>query len=336
MNLKGLTKTAAYAIFLIIVLAPTSALIAEAEQNNKAEVSQELLSIYFRAFSFVLNRIEDFNMTLDTNLSIPRVCCLDIELNETMSLGELLNISYSLALEANMLVSEGNYSDACSLIKKALNLLKSVLASIHKNQKLNLTATPVGAMIRLQVAFERHKRLLTKINLSIQRLENVSKLNITLVNQLYLNISTMLDEGSRLAMHNASQAAKILSEASKVIADIKKEIVESSQIAKVEEMFNRTLSKLNLTATPEGISSMISNLTEEFNRAKSQGDVKKAKEVLKEIKKAVARAKKEIKVKAKQKGVKGSKPPEATPPPGENSSEAKGKNEGESKGKGKG
>lgn len=96
-------------------------------------------------------------MTLETNLSIPSICCLDIELNETMSLGELLNISYSLTLEANMLVSEGNYSDACLLIKKALNLLKSVLATIHKTQKLNLTATPVGAMIRLQVAFERQK-----------------------------------------------------------------------------------------------------------------------------------------------------------------------------------
>jgi len=275
-------------------------------------------------------------MTLETNLSIPSICCLNIELNETMSLGELLNISYSSALEANMLVSEGNYSDACLLIKKALNLLKSVLAAIYKTQKLNLTATPVGVMIRLQVAFERHKRLLTKINLSIQRLQNLSELNITLVNELYLNISTMLEEGSKVAMSNASKAAKILSEANKVIAEIKKEIVESSQIAKAEEMFNRTLSKLNLTVAPEEISSMISNLTEEFNRAKSQGDVKKAKEVLKEIKKAVARAKKEIKVKAEQKGVKGSKPPEATPPPGENSSKVKDKDEGESKGKGKG
>ncbi|RLG53812.1 MAG: hypothetical protein DRO00_02870, partial [Thermoproteota archaeon] len=107
-----MTKRTAYALVLIIFLAPTSALIAEGEPNNKAEVSQELLSIYFRAFSFVLNRIEDYNMTLETNLSIPSICCLDIELNETMSLGELLNISYSLALEANMLVSEGNSSDA--------------------------------------------------------------------------------------------------------------------------------------------------------------------------------------------------------------------------------
>jgi len=54
---------------------------------------------------------------------------------------------------------------------------------------------------------------------------------------------------------------------------------------------NKTLSKLNLTAIPEELESQISNLTKEFNEAEGKGDVKKIKEILKEVKKAVANGK---------------------------------------------
>ncbi len=337
MNLKALTKRTSFILVLILCFSPVSHLVAEENINNQSEVSQQLLSIYFRAYSFVLGKIEVSNISLETNLSISGVCCLDINLSREMSIKELLNLSYSLAIEANMLVDEGNYSDACLLVKKALNLLRSILTEIHKIQVAsNLTITPVGTIARLQVAFERHKRLLSRLNLSIQKMQNITEINTTLINQLYLNISNILEKGPEIAMHNLTQAVKMLSEANKAMTEIKKEVVKSSQIAKAEEMFNRTLSKLNLTAVPEDISSVISNLTKEFNEAKARGDVKKAKEVLKEIKTTIAQIERKVKAEIKQKGVKEVKPPHTKPPAEEKPPEEKGKGKGESKGKGKG
>ncbi len=245
MNLKGLIKGTALILIAIAVLAPALQLIAEDESENLAEISQQLLSMYFQAYSFVLNRLASFNTSLETNLSIRGVHRFEkIELNESTSIRDSLNLSYSLVTHANMLLSEGNYSGACLFTKEALNILRFVLAAVYKTQKpLNQTNTSSITMINLQVAFERHKRLLTRINLSIQKLQNLTKINITLVNDLFTNISTMLKEGSRIAIYNVSQALKILSEANKAIIQIEKEVAKSSQIAKVEDLFNRTISK---------------------------------------------------------------------------------------------
>ena len=86
------------------------------------------------------------------------------------------------------------------------------------------------------------------------------------------------------------------------MVEIKKEVVKSSQNANAEELFNRTVSKLNLTTAPEEVSEIISNLTEEFIEAKAKEDVMKVKEVLIEMKSKIAHVKEEIKSKGKEKG----------------------------------
>ena len=281
-------------IFLIILLiSPVSQIIAEEEEGKLCEIAGSLLSIYFRAYDYVSSRVESSNLSLDANLSVPSMPNLGINLSKTMSIGDLLNLSYSLALQANSSIGEGNCSQASFLTKKALNLLKFVLKEVQKNEPSNLTSTPIGSMIRLQVAFERHKRLLFKLNLSLQKIKhlNETNLNLSLFNQLYLNASMMLDNGSMIAFYNTSEAAKMLAMANKIRAEMKKEVVKCCQIAKAEEMLNKTLSKLNLTAIPEELESQISNLTKEFNEAEGKGDVKKIKEILKEVKKAVANGK---------------------------------------------
>ncbi|HDD69116.1 MAG TPA: hypothetical protein ENG61_02015, partial [Candidatus Korarchaeota archaeon] len=266
-------------IFLCLSPIPIPGPIAGEEDH---EVSQQLLSIYLRAYSFVLSRIESSNISLQTNLSVPHLCCLDVNLSKTMTIGELLNLSYSIALQGNLSIGEGNYSEASFLIKKALNLLRFVLKEVHRIQaSSNQTAIPVGSMTALQIAFERHKRLALRLNLSVQKLQNLSEINATLINQMLLNLSKILEEGAIVAMYNSTrEASKMLSEANKIMAEIKREIVRSSQLIRAEKMLNKTISKLNLSSVPENISARISNLTEEFNKVKAQGDVRKVKEVL--------------------------------------------------------
>ncbi len=322
---------------MILLLAPVLQIAADGEVKNPCETAGSLLSIYFRAYDYVSSKVESSNLSLEENLSIPNMSSLDINLSRTVSIGELLNLSYSLALQANSSLGEGNCSQASFLTKKAINMLRCVLKEVHKNEPSNQTSTPIGSMIRLQVAFERHKRLLTKLNLSIQKIMNVSGtyMNLSLFNQLYQNASMMLENGSLIAFYNASEAAKMLAKANKIRAEMKKEVVKCCQIAKAEKMLNRTLSKMNLTAIPEEVESKIANLTNEFNEAKAKGDVKKIKEILREMKKTVARGKQlEAKGKGKIKQIESESVQGMNPL--ENEGKGKGRKLGHDKNKGKG
>jgi len=263
----------------------------------------------FRAYDFVLSKVESSNLSLEENISVPGIHGLEMNLSKTMSIGDVLNLSYSLALKASSSLGEANCSQISFTTKKALNLLKIVLKEVHKCEiSSNLTSTPVGSIRRLQIAFERHKRLLYKLNLSIQKIKylNETNLNLSLFKQLYQNASMILENASIIAFYNASEAARMLAEANRIRAEMRKEIVKCCQIAKAEKMLNRTLSRMNLSAIPEDVASEITNLTKEFNEAKAKGDVRKIKEILREMKKAVAHEKHWDKIRGKEKQIEGS------------------------------
>ncbi|HIE24228.1 MAG TPA: hypothetical protein EYP68_08390 [Candidatus Korarchaeota archaeon] len=279
----------------VLLLSPAIQLRAEGGESSKCEIAGSLFSIYLRAYSFVLDKVESSNLSLEHNISVSGISGVYHSLNlsdgMTMSIENLLNLSYSLAMQANLSLGNGNCSQASFMLNKALNLLRVVLREVHKTEiSSNLTSTPIGALRMLQVAFERHKRLLFKLNLSIQKIVSSGdvELNLSLFNELYKNATLLLENGSMMAFYNASEAARIIAEVNKIRAEMIKEISKGCQIVKAEKMLNKTLSKLNLSAVPEKINSTISNLTEEFAKAKAGGDVKKIKEILREVKKTAS------------------------------------------------
>lgn len=78
---------------------------------------------------------------------------------------------------------------------------------------MNLTTTSVDDLLKLQVAFKRHDKLFSMLNASIHKVQDLDKINRTLVSQLYLNISTILEEGSKTVTQNPELAVRLLSEA---------------------------------------------------------------------------------------------------------------------------
>jgi len=64
MDLKGQTKNTLLIITLMLSLVPYSLLIAVEHMSNQQEVSKQLISIYFRAYLFVLDKIEALNISL--------------------------------------------------------------------------------------------------------------------------------------------------------------------------------------------------------------------------------------------------------------------------------
>ena len=64
MDLKGQTKNTLLIITLMLSLVPHSLLIAVEHMSNQQEVSKQLISIYFRAYLFVLDKIEALNISL--------------------------------------------------------------------------------------------------------------------------------------------------------------------------------------------------------------------------------------------------------------------------------
>jgi len=74
-----------------------------------------------------------------------------------MTLEGFLNLSYSLVLLSDILLDEKNVSETCLLIKKALNLLKSILIAIQA--LLNLTTALAEDALKLQVVFDKYNRI---------------------------------------------------------------------------------------------------------------------------------------------------------------------------------
>lgn len=104
-------RVVAAIILVIMMVTPTTSQLTAQEGGSGCEIASNMLSIYFRAFSYVSNQVNASNLSTELNISIPSVPNIpNLSINKSLTVGELLDLSYSLAVQANASLAEGNCS----------------------------------------------------------------------------------------------------------------------------------------------------------------------------------------------------------------------------------